>query len=147
MVKPVSKKVLQLVALKAIAKHILTIPAKEWNMQLWYRSNECGTTGCAIGHSRNLPEVKAIGLQVENRISEAFSYFQPFSSDLTIEGGMPSVAHAFGVSITTANYMFGTHIMWGLSEQQQLYPMRSPEELTQQAVHDRIMEVVNGEYK
>lgn len=63
-----NKRLLGLLALKAIANHILTIPDKEWNMNTWYRqwdADNCGTVGCAIGHSIDLPEVKATGLKLE----------------------------------------------------------------------------------
>jgi hypothetical protein len=124
-------------ALKAIAKHILTVPEKQWNMFHWQQNSaECGTIGCAIGHSQHLPEVKALGLKFGE--SNPVSKFPKYG----LMADMHAVAAAFELPLEVANYMFGSHqVAYAQAESKQ----RPDHELTQQRVHDRIMEVVNGD--
>jgi hypothetical protein len=56
-------------ALKAIAKHIVRLPAERFDIRHWRSS--CGTVGCAIGHGCNLEEVRRTGLYLDHGGSRA----------------------------------------------------------------------------
>lgn len=122
------KKLKGLLALKAIADHIPNIPDEQWHMGTWKKSADCGTIGCAIGHSINLPEVKATGLGLaEDRNHNLVPVVQ---GNLIFDGYYGSIGKAFGISRSTADRIFG-------------FSMISMSENSKEAVRQRILEEIN----
>lgn len=94
-------------ALRAIAAHILTVPALEFDLGNWQEerptflylfTGRCKTVGCAVGSSYHLPEVRATGMR------PAFDG-GPSWADL---GGWAAVQRAFALTEKQARYLFDT---------------------------------------
>lgn len=86
------------IALARIADHIENIPDDRFDMHVWRQEfPECGTIGCAIGHSRYLPEVVQTGLRFDVG-------GMPVCDGLT---GTEAVAAQFGMPFGAAIGLFG----------------------------------------
>lgn len=139
----IEKKLLGLLALKAIAEHILTVPDKQWNMQKWLSQERCGTIGCAIGHSINLPEVKATGLKLvySGDVFLGIARYYPTLSG-SIEGptyvAFKEIADAFALDVETARHLFDpSYYFDGLKLV--IQPLPDP---TQKEVSNKILETI-----
>lgn len=96
------------IALAAIAAHVLTIPAKQFDLRTWREEEmykpflfpivapKCRTIGCAIGHSYRLPEVRATGLHPGVDGAPA----------LDEKGGFDAITSAFGIPREWALQLF-----------------------------------------
>lgn len=98
---------LGIAALKAIAKHILILPKKEWDMTYWKKETACGTTSCALGHCLYLPEVQALGdLDFKRNNNGVDEYFY----DLILNGehcNTQMLANIFSISKSDFLHLFG----------------------------------------
>lgn len=50
--------------LKTLADFLLTVPEKQFDIEIWHRENECGTVACAAGWACTIPEFNAAGLRL-----------------------------------------------------------------------------------
>lgn len=86
------------IALDAIAAHILTVPKDLFRMGLYQCEMACGTVGCAIGHSYDLPAVVATGLRCSH------SGYPIFKGHM----GQEATASALGITVDDALDLFGS---------------------------------------
>jgi hypothetical protein len=54
--------------LKLLADKLDTVQPFEFNLGVWFRQNDCGTVGCAVGWACQVPELQEEGLHLKNSI-------------------------------------------------------------------------------
>ncbi len=92
-------------ALAAIAKHILTVPDDNWCMGVWRRVNDCGTAGCAVGSSIDLPEVQACGLMLKANDDDDLFYPDIGSTPRVVDFFQP-IAVALDIPLSVTKRLF-----------------------------------------
>lgn len=110
-----------------LADYLETVPERAFNMAAW--RDECGTSGCALGHACEIPEFAAIGLKIE--FCRKARIYMPV---LNGSHGYAAAEALFGIDGDEAEYLFNP---WRYSF------FKRCAEITPQAVAARIREFVH----
>lgn len=115
--------------LTILADHLDTVPAERFDLGVWHRVTDCGTTACAVGHACAIPEFKAAGLQlVDSLTAWGFTAKRPFYKG---EEALSAVMSFFDMDQCLAAFLL----------HEEFYP---PQQRGAQDVAARIREVVAG---
>lgn len=98
--------------LELVADHLDTVvvklPPEEFDMGVWACRDTCGTAACALGHAANIPQLRALGLEInfgpigQSGMDIGIVTFQGYNS-------FPAAARLFDLTGTDqASYLFGT---------------------------------------
>jgi hypothetical protein len=134
--------------LLTLAKHLRTVPRKNFNMGQWCHfpisglgrdgifKHPCGTAGCAIGWATQIPEFYAAGLRLRLRIRSTDVRWSTNAAPVLVDGcdevyehGFDAVQRFFDLPPRDAEFLFGPGGNFTASQ-----------------VADRIEDFVHGQY-